>query len=132
MNTSQSALSAPQSDVPHSEPVPQPQSAPGAPAADSASHPPCFEVLPHPAAPQAVSSEASIENPATSVQRPARKVTRNGKIARLPKLERDLVNRMLYNHFPDQKIADALEDVGIKVTARNVSNWKTRGGFKEW
>ncbi|HWW02826.1 MAG TPA: hypothetical protein VNZ64_24215 [Candidatus Acidoferrum sp.] len=34
--------------------------------------------------------------------------------------------------FPDQRIADALEDVGIKVTARNVSNWKTRGGFKEW
>jgi len=57
---------------------------------------------------------------------------RNGKIAHLPKLERDMVNRMLHNHVPYSKIADALDELNIKVTDRNVSNWKTRGGYKEW
>jgi hypothetical protein len=58
--------------------------------------------------------------------------TRNGKVARLPKLERDMVNRMLFNNIPETTIAAALDDVGIKVTPRNISNWKTRGGFNEW
>src|SRR5882762_3246113 len=57
---------------------------------------------------------------------------RNGKIARLPKLERDLVNRMLYNNLPHSKIAAALDEIGIRVTQRNISNWKTRGGYNEW
>ena len=57
---------------------------------------------------------------------------RNGKIARLPKLERDLVNRMLRNNLPHSKIVGALDELGICVTQRNVSNWKTRGGYKEW
>src|SRR6266705_6702214 len=57
---------------------------------------------------------------------------RNGKIAHLPKLERDMVNRMLHNHVPYSKIVGALDELNIKVTERNVSNWKTRGGYKEW
>src|SRR2546422_2219851 len=57
---------------------------------------------------------------------------RNGKIAHLPKLERDMVNRMLHNHVPHSKIVGALDELNIKVTERNVSNWKTRGGYKEW
>jgi len=57
---------------------------------------------------------------------------RNGKIARLPKLERDMVNRMLHNHVLYPKIVAALDEFGINVTQRNVSNWKTRGGYKEW
>ncbi|HSU55337.1 MAG TPA: hypothetical protein VLT36_14870 [Candidatus Dormibacteraeota bacterium] len=57
---------------------------------------------------------------------------RNGKIARLPKLERDMVNKMLFNHRPYSKIVAALEFHDITVTERNVSNWKTRGGYKEW
>ena len=57
---------------------------------------------------------------------------RNGKIARLPKLERDLVNRMLHNNIPYAKIVGALDEVGITATQRNISNWKTRGGYKEW
>ncbi len=57
---------------------------------------------------------------------------RNGKIAHLPKLERDVVNRMLHNHVPHAKIVGALDELNIKVTERNVSNWKTRGGYKEW
>jgi hypothetical protein len=57
---------------------------------------------------------------------------RNGKIARLPKLERDLVNKLLHNHVPYSKIVWALEERGLTVTERNISNWRTRGGYKEW
>ncbi len=57
---------------------------------------------------------------------------RNGKIARLPKLERDLVNKLLHNHVPYSNIVWALEERGITVTERNISNWRTRGGYKEW
>src|SRR5437763_781659 len=38
---------------------------------------------------------------------------RNGKIARLPKLERDMVNRMLHNHVPYPKIVAALDELEI-------------------
>jgi len=62
---------------------------------------------------------------------PRRRI-RNGKIARLPKLERDLVNRMLYNNIPYPKIVAALDELEVKATRRNISNWKTRGGYKEW
>jgi hypothetical protein len=57
---------------------------------------------------------------------------RNGKIARLPKLERDLVNKLLHNHVPHSRIVWALSEHGITVTQRNISNWRTRGGYKEW
>jgi len=69
----------------------------------------------------------------SSVQsRASRPHIRNGKIARLPKLERDMVNRMLYNNVPYSKIVAALGELEIKATERNISNWKTRGGYKEW
>jgi hypothetical protein len=57
---------------------------------------------------------------------------RNGKIARLPKPERDMVNKLLHNNIPYSKIVWALEERGITVTERNISNWRTRGGYKEW
>src|SRR5437660_896186 len=53
---------------------------------------------------------------------------RNGKIARLPYLERDMVNRMLRDNIPYEKIVDALGQHDFYVIERNVSNWKTRGG----
>jgi len=60
------------------------------------------------------------------------KRTRNGKVARLPHLERDMVNRMLRDNIPNAKIRGALEEHGFSVTERNISNWKTRGGYREW
>jgi hypothetical protein len=63
---------------------------------------------------------------------PAKRRTRNGKIAHLPYLDRDMVNRMLRDHIPYSKIVGALDEHGFTVTVRNVSNWKTRGGYKEW
>ena len=85
-------------------------------------------------------SPTVIEHPATVIQhlpsgiqpRASRPHIRNGKIARLPKLERDMVNRMLHNHVPYSKIVTALDELDINVTERNISNWKTRGGYTEW
>jgi hypothetical protein len=57
---------------------------------------------------------------------------RNGKIAHLPQLERDMVCRMLANNIPYDRIVDALQERGFQATERNISNWKTRGGYKEW
>jgi hypothetical protein len=78
----------------------------------------------------------NIENPESSnnhpVPSPPRKVSRNGKIARLAKPLRDMVNLMLQNNISHQKIVGALDEHGVRVTARNVSNWKTRGGYEEW
>ena len=48
----------------------------------------------------------SIENLASAIDpRASSPHMRNGKIARLPKPERDMVNRMLHNHVPYPKIA---------------------------
>src|SRR2546423_770635 len=43
-----------------------------------------------------------------------------------------MVNRMLYHNIPYAKIVGALDELHIKATQRNISNWKTRGGYKEW
>ena len=60
------------------------------------------------------------------------KRSRNGKIARLPKVHRDMVNRMLFNNIRPASIVGALEELGYAVTPRNISNWKTRGGYHDW
>src|SRR5262245_48337949 len=77
---------------------------------------------------------SSAQSPGSASNPPPqpRKLTRNGKIARLPFLKRDMVNRMLRDHVPQDRIVDALTEHGFNVTARNVSNWKTRGGYREW
>ena len=60
-----------------------------------------------------------------------RKTRRTGRIASLPKLERDMVNRMIWNGVPYKNIVEALSETGYSVTERNVSNWAT-GGHLEW
>ena len=61
-----------------------------------------------------------------------KKRVRNGKIARLPFLYRDMVNRMLRDNIAHPMIVEALQEHGYRVNARNISNWKTRGGYQEW
>jgi hypothetical protein len=58
--------------------------------------------------------------------------TRNGKIARIPFEARDMVNRMLRNNIPHSQIVEALDELQFTVTERNISNWKTRGGYRDW
>src|SRR6185503_9888524 len=81
-----------------------------------------------------VQQTALVPVPATpaSVALPFNSRPRCGKIARLPTDMRDMVNRMLRDAVPYQKIVGALDELGIRVTERNVSNWKTRGGYREW
>src|SRR5437764_9385031 len=79
---------------------------------------------------------SSIQNPnhqlSTDNYQPTRPRTRNGKIARLPYAVRDMINRMLRNNIPHSQIVAALDEHQIKVTERNLSNWKTRGGYRDW
>src|SRR3954469_6710148 len=93
---------------------------------------PELEILPPPPQPRSNVAGSSIKHPVSSIQDPETNIqhppitrTRNGKIARLPKLERDMVNRMLQNNIRPKKIVGALDEVGIRVTTRNISNWKT-------
>src|SRR2546422_2510457 len=60
-----------------------------------------------------------------------RKIRRDGRIASLPKLQRDMVNHMLWNAVPYKNIVAALDEAGFTVTERNISNWAT-GGYLEW
>jgi hypothetical protein len=60
-----------------------------------------------------------------------RKIRRNGRVASLPKTERDMVNRMLWNAVPYKNIVAAVDELGYLVTERNISNWAT-GGYLEW
>jgi hypothetical protein len=98
--------------------LPAPLPAPASPAGDSAPTP--FPALQFSAL------------PLQAVQKPRPGKPRNGKIAHLPKVQREMVSRMLANNVPHAKIADALTEWGITVTPRNISNWKTRGGYDEW
>ena len=56
---------------------------------------------------------------------------RNGLVARLPKPQRDMVNRMLLNSVPYKNIAAALDNLGFTLSERNISNWAT-GSFLDW
>jgi hypothetical protein len=60
-----------------------------------------------------------------------RKIRRHGRIASLPAILRDMVNRMLWNAVPYKNIVGALAEAGYDVTERNISNWAT-GGYLEW
>jgi hypothetical protein len=74
----------------------------------------------------------SVAHAAGNLMRPSGRHVRKGKIARLPRLERDMVNRMLRNNIPYSTIVEALDEHSICVTQRNISNWRTRGGYREW
>jgi hypothetical protein len=70
-------------------------------------------------------------------------MTRNGKIARLPKAVRDTLNRRLRDGGPGTRLVPwlnalpevppvlAAEFAGRPITENNLSEWKT-GGYREW
>src|SRR3954447_2643042 len=60
-----------------------------------------------------------------------RRPRRKGRVASLPKVQRDMVNRMLWNGVPYKNIVAALDDAGFTLIERNISNWAT-GGYLEW
>ena len=56
---------------------------------------------------------------------------RTGKIARLSKEWRDVVNLMLQDGATYQQIIDKLGDHGKDLTDQNLTNWK-EGGYQDW
>ena len=60
-----------------------------------------------------------------------RKTRRHGRVASLPRIQRDMVNRMLWNGVPYKNIVAALDNAGYTLIERNISNWAT-GGYLEW
>jgi hypothetical protein len=56
---------------------------------------------------------------------------RNGKIARLPKETRDMINRMLDDGLPYKVIIDELGEAGEGLNLQNLTNWR-QGGYQEW
>jgi hypothetical protein len=81
-----------------------------------------------PAPPAPAASNGNGAPPAQSDAESSRR--RNGFIARLPKLERDMVNEMLSNGVPYAQIAGALDEIGYVVSERNISNW-AQGGYQD-
>jgi hypothetical protein len=77
--------------------------------------------------------EAKPLAPGAAVPAPCtpRKIRRNGRVASLPKIQRDMVNRMLWNGVPYKNIVGALSEADFTVSERNISNWAT-GGYLEW
>lgn len=58
--------------------------------------------------------------------------SRTGRIARLPKAKRDLVNQMLQDGAPYKKIIDALDKKGEPgITSANLMYWR-KGGYRDW
>jgi hypothetical protein len=56
---------------------------------------------------------------------------RNGKIARLPKEARDIINRMLDDGLPARVIIDELGDAGRGLNAQNITNL-VQGGYQDY
>src|SRR6266568_4549168 len=61
---------------------------------------------------------------------PAPTRRRNGRVACLPKVQRDMVNHMLWNGVPYKNIVSALDEADYQVTERQISSWAT-GGYLE-
>jgi hypothetical protein len=70
-------------------------------------------------------------------------MTRNGKIARLPREVREQLNRRLFNGEPGNRLVEWLNGLpetqrvladdfgGREINEQNLSEWK-QGGFREW
>jgi hypothetical protein len=69
--------------------------------------------------------------PQVRVLNPPPSSRRNGKIARLPKETRDMLNRMLDDGIPYHVIIDELGDAGEGLNTQNLTNWK-QGGYQDW
>src|SRR5436309_1451661 len=98
--------------------------------------PPTLQVLPILRSSTEEDGRSALPVPRSTLAAPkhsegGRKIRRNGRIACLPKVQRDLVNHMLWNGVPYKNIVAALDEADFTVTERNISNWAT-GGYLEW
>src|SRR3989440_12157540 len=65
------------------------------------------------------------------VQPPPRQCQRKGKIARLPKAARDMINHMIDDGLPYHVIIDELGEAGEGLNTQNLTNWK-QGGYQDY
>ncbi len=56
---------------------------------------------------------------------------RKGKIARLPRAIRDMINHMLDDGLPYPVIIEELGEAGEGLNTQNLTNWK-QGGYRDW
>ena len=62
---------------------------------------------------------------------PRPSLRRNGKVARLPRETRDMINRMLDDGLSYTAIIEALGDAGKGLNTQNLCNWR-KSGYQEW
>ncbi|HWV98617.1 MAG TPA: hypothetical protein VNZ64_02880 [Candidatus Acidoferrum sp.] len=62
---------------------------------------------------------------------PPANLRRNGKIARLPKETRDMLNHMLDDGLPARVIIDELGEAGRGLNPQNITNW-VQGGYQDY
>ncbi|HWW03552.1 MAG TPA: hypothetical protein VNZ64_27865 [Candidatus Acidoferrum sp.] len=62
---------------------------------------------------------------------PPANLRRNGKIARLPKETRDMLNHMLDDGLPYHIIIDELGEPGRGLNTQNITNW-VQGGYQDY
>ena len=70
-------------------------------------------------------------DPTTLTPGIAENARRNGKMARLPRATRDMINRMLDDGLPYHVILDELGDAAQGINFQNLTNWK-KGGYQDW
>jgi len=68
---------------------------------------------------------------AVQPSRGVRESRRTGKIARLPKATRDMINHMLDDGLPYHVIIDELGEAGEGLNTQNLTNWK-QGGYQDY
>jgi hypothetical protein len=122
--------------IPAAEPAPPPQPPTLDQPKDAPAARPELEHLFQPAPSLAMQPASPAPSPAVIdaapvATLPQTSARRRGRIARLPKIQRDMVNRMLANGVPYKNIVAALQEAGFSVIERNISNW-AKGGYLEW
>src|ERR1043166_2758566 len=82
--------------------------------------------------PQPSKTESAPNSPANpKIPTPLISRTRTGRVARLPKADRDKVNLMLLDGVPYAAIIEALGEQGKSLNEDNISSWKL-GGYQDF
>src|SRR5580765_4658347 len=79
-----------------------------------------------------VEDGSSSPNQPSTPQPPPKKRRPRGKIARLRKEDRDLVNTMLRDGVEYGEILTKLGEAGKGIVPRNVGNWHNGDGYERW
>src|SRR6266704_1338366 len=113
-----------------------PQSIAADPPPRQSSNPATLALVAHPVssshAVAMIEARALAPSPSPGLpQAPRRKHRRHGRVACLPRVQRGMVNRMLWYGVPYKNIVAALDDAGFTLGEKNISNWAT-GGHLEW